>query len=84
MSYIGDVTLERANDYVDLCAVITEIADPFSFTAKSGRDLVKRDLTIADPSDCSIKLTLWNESAEQLTAGVGDIIMAKRVRVNDY
>lgn len=57
--------------------------EPFSFVSKAGNALIKRDITIADPSECSIKLTLWNE-ASNVAGGIGDILMAKRVRVNDY
>lgn len=83
ISYIGDITPERVNEYVDLCVVITEVADPFRFTSKKGSELVKRDITIADPSNCTVKLTLWNEQAENAPP-VGSVVMAKRVRINDY
>ena len=82
-SYIADISLDKANTFVDLCVVITEVNDTFSFTSKAGNPLVKRDLTIADQSDCSIKFTLWNAMAEE-QYNVGEYIVAKRVKINDY
>lgn len=82
-SYIGDLSLDKANTFVDIAAVVTEVMDPFSFTSKAGRDLVKRDVFIADQSDHSIKMTLWNEVAQE-NFSVGECLVLKRMKISDF
>ena len=82
-SYIRDVSLDKANSFVDLAAVVTEVQDTFSFTSKAGNDLVKREITIADQSDHSIRYTLWNDVAN-LQYTVGEYLVIKRVKINNY
>ena len=50
---------------VDLCGVITSFEVPFSFTSSQGKNLVKREITIADDTGFSMGVTLWGERAQQ-------------------
>jgi len=50
---------------VDLCGVVTSAAPTLSFTSKDGRDLVKRNITIADDTATSLTFTLWGDRAKQ-------------------
>lgn len=50
---------------VDLCGVITSAGPSLSFTSKEGKELVKRELTIADDSAVSMSVTLWGDRAKQ-------------------
>jgi len=50
---------------VDLCGIITAIGSTITFTSKEGKELVKRDITIADDSAMSMCVTLWGERAKQ-------------------
>jgi replication factor A1 len=60
------------NRVVDVIGVLREAAPLEEFTAKSGKDLVKRDLTILDDSNAECKLTLWGVQARLETAGWGE------------
>jgi replication factor A1 len=50
---------------VDLCGVITSFESMYSFTSKDGKNLVKREITIADDTAISMGVTLWGERAQQ-------------------
>jgi hypothetical protein len=71
---------------VDVIGVLREAAPVEEFTAKSGKDLVKRDLTILDDSNAECKLTLWGVQARLETAGWGEnaIVAVKGVRVSEF
>jgi len=74
------------NRVVDVIGVLREAAPLEEFTAKSGKDLVKRDLTILDDSNAECKLTLWGVQARLETAGWGEnaIVAVKGVRVSEF
>jgi len=50
---------------VDLCGIITAVGSSLAFTSKDGKELVKRDITVADDSAMSMCVTLWGERAKQ-------------------
>lgn len=50
---------------VDLCGVIVDAGKVLAFTSKEGKDLVKRDVTIADDTATSITVTIWGDRAKQ-------------------
>jgi len=50
---------------VDLCGVITSFQPTMSLTGKDGQELVKREVTIADDTCCSMTVTLWGDRAKQ-------------------
>jgi replication factor A1 len=50
---------------VDLCGIITAADRMYSFTSKDGKELVKREITIADDTATSISVTLWGDRAKQ-------------------
>lgn len=50
---------------VDICGIIASFEQPHAFTSKDGKDLVKRELTIADDSAVSMKVTLWGDRAKK-------------------
>merc|ERR1719436_2365576 len=49
----------------DLCGIIISFRPPFSFTSKEGKELVKREITIADDTATSMSVTLWGDRAKQ-------------------
>merc|ERR1712232_272089 len=49
---------------VDLCGVVTKFSPSLSFTSRDGKELVKRDLTIADDSATTMDVALWGERAK--------------------
>mmetsp|Transcript_73887 Transcript_73887/g.211912 ORF Transcript_73887/g.211912 Transcript_73887/m.211912 type:complete len:609 (+) Transcript_73887:88-1914(+) len=50
---------------VDLCGVVVSFRPIFSFTSKEGKELVKREITIADDSALSMSVTVWGDRAKQ-------------------
>lgn len=50
---------------VDVCGVIVAFRPSFAFTSRDGKELVKREITIADDSLKSMEVTLWGERAQQ-------------------
>lgn len=52
---------------------------------KSGAEKQRRQVTLADDSNCAIGLTLWGTMCEKLTeSDSGKIVAFKGVRVSDY
>lgn len=47
---------------VDLCGVITAFKDVSRVMSKDNKELVKRDVTVADDTGYSMEVTLWNEA----------------------
>lgn len=50
---------------VDICGVLVGFKPCLSFTSQAGKQLVKRELVIADDTASSISVTLWGERAQQ-------------------
>jgi len=50
---------------VDLCGVVTSANSVFTVTSKEGKELLKRDITIADDTASSITVTIWGDRAKQ-------------------
>mmetsp|Transcript_42543 Transcript_42543/g.131768 ORF Transcript_42543/g.131768 Transcript_42543/m.131768 type:complete len:456 (+) Transcript_42543:51-1418(+) len=71
---------------VDLCGVITAAGPVVSFTSREGKDLVKREVTIADDSAMSIGVTLWGERAKQDDASFEGhpVVCLKSVTVKEW
>merc|ERR1712217_880225 len=49
----------------DLCGIIISFHPTFSFTSREGKELVKREITIADDTATSMNITLWGDRAKQ-------------------
>src|SRR5690606_29613262 len=53
------------NSIIDVIGVLKESSEASTIKSKTTqKQLVKRDITIVDLSQCSIKITLWGEVAE--------------------
>ena len=50
---------------VDICGVIVMFTPVVSFTSKEKKDLVKREITVADDTATSMDITLWGERAKE-------------------
>mmetsp|Transcript_90600 Transcript_90600/g.233835 ORF Transcript_90600/g.233835 Transcript_90600/m.233835 type:complete len:458 (-) Transcript_90600:164-1537(-) len=61
---------------VDLCGILAGFRPPFAFTSKDGKELVKREIIVADDTATSMTVTLWGERAKQ-----DDSVFEKRVPV---
>merc|ERR1712187_735983 len=50
---------------LDLCGIVASFKPSLSFTSKDGKELVKREIIVADDTASSISVTLWGERASQ-------------------
>merc|ERR1719310_679007 len=48
---------------VDLIGVVIDFKKSFSFTSRDGKELVKRELILADDTATSMQVTIWGERA---------------------
>jgi replication factor A1 len=48
----------------DFCGIITSFTQPITFVSKDGKDLTKRELTIADNTATSITVAIWGDRAK--------------------
>jgi len=71
---------------VDLCGVIVSFRPPLAFTSKAGRDLVKREITIADDTKTSMSIALWGERAklDDKTFEGNPVVCLKGVNLNEF
>jgi replication factor A1 len=69
---------------VDLCGIITDKGATFALTSKDGRELVKRDITIADDTASSIRVTLWGERAKQEDSTFHGVVCLKGVAIKEW
>jgi replication factor A1 len=53
-------------------------------SSKTNKDFSKRDLTIADDTQTSVKLTIWGNTAQSFNTPVESIIAFKGVKVSDF
>lgn len=82
---IKDLQDEKANRTVDLCSLVAEVGESDTIKLKSGAEKQRRQVTLADDSNCAIGLTLWGTMCEKLTeSDSGKIVAFKGVRVSDY
>lgn len=72
--------------FVDLCGVITSAAPLLSFTSRDGKELVKRELTIADSTATSMDITLWGDRAKQEDKAFegNPVVVLKGVNVKEW
>ncbi|KAK4519047.1 uncharacterized protein ATC70_009275 [Mucor velutinosus] len=82
---IADIDKHEKDSNCDVLGVVTEdMGISEIITKTTGRPLKKRELTLADDSLKTIRLTLWGSQAEQFDATGSPVIACKGVRVNDF
>ncbi len=70
-------------EYFEFYKAKTQIFVSQVTARSSGRQLKKRDVTLADGSGPDIRLTLWGEKAEKF-AGLHSAVAAKKAKVSDW
>ena len=80
--------MDVSNATVDVLGVITDIGMVSKIiTKKDATELDKREITLLDKSNCSIKCTLWGKSATGLEddgVKIGHIVAIKNARLSDF
>jgi len=75
------------NSYVDILAVVKHVGETTSIVSKkSGRELVKCELTVEDDSGAEVRLTMWGDAAQSARDKFDGmpVVAFKRARVSDY
>lgn len=82
---IGDLSSVEKDTTIDTVGVLKEIADVTEITSKNtNKSFSKRELTIADDSQTSVRLTVWGKTAETFDAPLDSVIAFKGVKVSDF
>lgn len=82
---IGDLESVEKDTVVDALGVLKEVGEVQTITSKnSNKNFEKRDLTIADETQTSVKLTIWGNSAQSFDAPLESVIAFKGVKVSDF
>ncbi|CEL63789.1 Replication factor A protein 1 OS=Schizosaccharomyces pombe (strain 972 / ATCC 24843) GN=ssb1 PE=1 SV=1 [Rhizoctonia solani AG-1 IB] len=70
---------------VDVLGVVTEVKPIDTINVKStGKTVSKRDITIADKSGSSVRMTIWGKQAETFQAENSPVVAFKGVKVGDF
>lgn len=62
---ISDIKTLEENATIDLVAIVKYVSDCSKVTTRTGKDVLKCDLTLIDQSNTEICLTLWEKAAEK-------------------
>lgn len=82
---IGDLNSVEKDTTIDTIGVLKEVGEVNKLTSsKTNKDFMKRDLTIADDSQTSVRLTIWGNQAESFDAPLESIMAFKGVKVSDF
>jgi replication factor A1 len=82
---IGDLNSVEKDTTIDTIGVLKEVGEISTITSKNtNKDFSKRDLTLADDSQTSVRLTIWGKTAESFDAPLESIVAFKGVKVSDF
>lgn len=82
---IAELDQQAPNSVVDIIAICKEASEAVRLTAKTtGRELIKRDVTLVDSSGASIVYTMWGDEAENFEMRGNPVIALKSVTVKEY
>ncbi|KAF2271683.1 replication protein-like protein A 70 kDa DNA-binding subunit [Westerdykella ornata] len=82
---IGDLDAVEKDTIIDTIGVLKEVGEVNTITSKSTqKDHQKRDLTIADDTQTSVKLTIWGAQARSFDVPLDSVIAFKGVKVSDF
>lgn len=84
---IADLESIEPNTFVDVLAVVKSVGDVANIVSKkSGNELTKCDLILADDSGTEVSMTLWGRQANSAAADYGGqpVVAIRKARVSDY
>ncbi|KAF2478108.1 replication protein-like protein A 70 kDa DNA-binding subunit [Lindgomyces ingoldianus] len=82
---IGDLGSVEKDSTIDTIGVLKEVGEISTITSKNtNKDFSKRDLTLADDTQTSIRLTIWGTTAQSFDSPLESIIAFKGVKVSDF
>ncbi|KAJ9057443.1 Replication factor A protein 1 [Entomophthora muscae] len=70
---------------LDIIAVIKDVGDAVTLnSAKTKKELTKRDIVLVDTSMKAIRLTIWDKPAMDFSAQVGTVLACRSLRVAEF
>ncbi|GAA5987161.1 hypothetical protein JCM11641_002150 [Rhodosporidiobolus odoratus] len=82
---LSDLTNFEKDATCDVLGLVTDHGQVTEITAKATqKQIKKRELTIVDRSQYSVRVTLWGRQAEGWNEGEGGIVALKGVKVGDF
>ncbi|KAI0182903.1 replication factor-a protein 1 [Xylaria flabelliformis] len=82
---ISDLQSVEKDATVDVVGVLKDVGDVSQITAKStGKPYDKRELTLVDDSQFSVRLTIWGKTATTFSAQPESVVAFKGVKVSDF
>jgi replication factor A1 len=84
---IADIEQVPAETNVDLLCVVKTVGEVATLQSKkTGKDLIKCDLTCVDDSGVEVNLTIWGDNATKANAMFAHqpVVAFRRARVSDY
>lgn len=81
---INELEQHQPNSTVDVVGIVKSVDDLRRLTSKAGKELKKRDITIADETQVQIRLTLWSADAESFDGTGNPVIAIKGCRLSDW
>jgi len=82
---ISELQLVEKESTVDVIGVLKDVEDATQIIAKStGKPYDKRELTLVDDSQFSVRLTIWGKTATTFSAQPESVVAFKGVKVSDF
>ncbi|KAI9885753.1 MAG: hypothetical protein M1823_002431 [Watsoniomyces obsoletus] len=82
---IGDLMTVEKDTTIDIIGVLKQVDEVSQVTSKTtSKPYDKRELTLVDASGCSVRLTIWGNTATSFDAAEESVIAFKGVRVSDF
>ncbi|KAH8117078.1 replication factor-a protein [Phellopilus nigrolimitatus] len=82
---LSDLESVQKDSTCDVIGVVKEVSDVSEITSRAtSRQVKKRELSLVDRSEFSIRLTLWGKQAESYSAEEHAVIAFKGVKVGDF
>jgi replication factor A1 len=84
---IADLESVEPNKYVDVIGVVKSVGQVGTIVSKkSGNELTKCELMLADDSGAEVSLTLWGEKANSAASeyGATPVVAFRKARVSDF
>lgn len=81
---LKEVKNKKNNELVDIIGICWQIGEleTVSLTS-SNKTFIKKDIILVDNTD-TLKLTIWNETAEKFNQEIQTIIMVHNARINEF
>ncbi|KAI8962847.1 replication factor-a protein [Daldinia sp. FL1419] len=82
---IADIEHVEKDATIDVIGVLKEVGEVSSITSKNtGKPFDKRELTLVDDTQFSIRLTIWGKTATTFAVQPESIVAFKGVKVSDF